>query len=365
MLSSTVPSSSTRYQVATDIGAPLGLSTATTAGLGRANSSATSAGSGALGMGVLLGRWGRSRPGSGESEVTRSCDPSSWATSAYQRRPPPGSGDGGRVAQRAVAVRRGCRGAAGVGDERRPAVRRPGDAGALEPVLLAPWPGRRRARRAGRGRRTAVTRAPRASQVPGVPRSTSPRSAQASPSSLRSRRVVIRSSWPGTSSGWQHSHIHQPSSSTSTTGSLTATVGAPGVDDGAAALGQAGWGVGVEGLDPPVLGTRCGTAEVEPPATVGSADQGRPLQGCRAERLAPDLRHGLERAPRRRSAPPRPRRRGRRRPGDAAGRRARPCRVVEHRAGGPGPVAGAAPGRRHDDVAVGGSAGGWRSPPRG
>ena len=58
MLSSTVPSSSTRYQVATDIGAPLGISTATTAGLGRANSSATSAGSGALGMGVLLGRCG-------------------------------------------------------------------------------------------------------------------------------------------------------------------------------------------------------------------------------------------------------------------------------------------------------------------
>src|SRR5690349_6087646 len=50
MLSSTVPSSSTRYQVATDMGAPLGRSTATTAGLGRAKSSATSGGRGALGM---------------------------------------------------------------------------------------------------------------------------------------------------------------------------------------------------------------------------------------------------------------------------------------------------------------------------
>ena len=29
---------------------------------------------------------------SGESEVTRSCDPSSWATSAYQRRAPTGTG---------------------------------------------------------------------------------------------------------------------------------------------------------------------------------------------------------------------------------------------------------------------------------
>src|SRR6187431_3312832 len=56
MLSSTVPSSSTRYHVATDIGAPLGISTATTAGLGRANSSATWAGRGALGMSVILSR---------------------------------------------------------------------------------------------------------------------------------------------------------------------------------------------------------------------------------------------------------------------------------------------------------------------
>ena len=77
--------------MATDIGAPLGISTATTAGLGRANSSATSAGSGALGTGVLLGRWGQVSPGLGETEVIRSWEPSAWATSAYQRRPPPGS----------------------------------------------------------------------------------------------------------------------------------------------------------------------------------------------------------------------------------------------------------------------------------
>ena len=203
-----------------------------------------------------------------------------------------------------------------------------------------------------------MTRAPRASQVPGVPRSTSPRSSQASPSSLRSRRVVIRSSWPGRSSGWQHSHIHQPSSSTSTTGSLTATLGAPGVDDGAAAPGQGGWGIGVEGLDPPVLGTRCGAAEVEPPATVGTPDQGRPLQGCRAEGLASDLAPRSRSAPRRRSAPPRPRHRGRRRRVDAGGRRARRCRRRRaphwrHRPSGQGRGRAPAPRPRRRGSAVG------------
>src|SRR6478752_2429678 len=136
MLSSTVPSSSTRYQVATDIGAPLGISTATTAGLGRANSAATSAGSGALGTGVLLGRWGsglaRGR-GDGGDQVVGAVGVGDLGVPAQAVA---GKRDGGRVAQRAVTGWSGCRGATVVGDESPAVVARPRDAGALEPVLL-------------------------------------------------------------------------------------------------------------------------------------------------------------------------------------------------------------------------------------
>src|SRR6478752_267812 len=140
MLSSTVPSSSTRYQVATAIGAPLGISTATTAGLGRANSSATSAGSGALGTGVLLGRCGSGLAGGrgdGGDQVVGAVGVGDLGVPAQA---PAGQGDGGRVAQRAVAVRRGCRRAAVVSHETGPAGMRAGDAGALEPVLLRRGP---------------------------------------------------------------------------------------------------------------------------------------------------------------------------------------------------------------------------------
>src|SRR6478609_7701724 len=117
MLSSTVPSSSTRYQVATDIGAPLGLSTATTAGLGRAKSSATSGGSGALGTGVLLGRWGwglaRAR-GDGGDQVVGAVGVGGLGVPAQAGA---GQGDDRGIAQGTVAERRGCRGATFVGDE--------------------------------------------------------------------------------------------------------------------------------------------------------------------------------------------------------------------------------------------------------
>ena len=147
-------------------------------------------------------------------------------------------------------------------------------------------------------------------------------------------------------------------------GVLHGELAAPRVDDGAPATGQRGRGVGVEGLDPPVLGTRCGTAEVEPPPTLGSADQGRSLQGCRAERLAPDLRHRLEPHPVDWSAPPRPRPRGRRPAASQAV--GQPDGVRRRRAPRwrPRPSGRAAAGRRHDDLAVGARQRDAAHPPR-
>ena len=101
----------------------------------------------------------------------------------------------------------------------------------------------------------AVTRAPRASQVPGVGARTVPCHSQSRPSSLVASRVVIRSSWPGSVSGCSRPTSASRDSSTSTTGSLTATSSSlPGRHDGAPALGQLLGRVGVDGLDPPVLG---------------------------------------------------------------------------------------------------------------
>src|SRR4051794_10638717 len=54
MFTRIVPSSSTRYQVATDIGWPLAITTAITAGLGRRSRAAAPGGSGARGMVLLL-----------------------------------------------------------------------------------------------------------------------------------------------------------------------------------------------------------------------------------------------------------------------------------------------------------------------
>src|SRR5215213_3353480 len=53
MLTSTRPSSSTRYQVATDMGWPSGISTAITAGFARRSSSSAAGGNGGLGTGLL------------------------------------------------------------------------------------------------------------------------------------------------------------------------------------------------------------------------------------------------------------------------------------------------------------------------
>src|SRR4051812_5410885 len=57
MFTRIVPSSSTRYQVATDIGWPLGVTTAITAGLGSRSSASAPSGSGAWGILFLLGGW--------------------------------------------------------------------------------------------------------------------------------------------------------------------------------------------------------------------------------------------------------------------------------------------------------------------
>ena len=75
---------------------------------------------------------------------------------------------------------------------------------------------------------TVVTRAPRASQVPGVGSRTVPWRVQARPSALVRYDVDIRSSWPGSVSGCSHSHISQSPSRTVITGSLTATWSSPG-----------------------------------------------------------------------------------------------------------------------------------------
>ena len=72
-----------------------------------------------------------------------------------------------------------------------------------------------------------MTLAPRASQVPGRPARAVPRHAQASPSWLVAYAVVMRSSWPGSSSGWQQTQACQRPSATRMTGSLTPTRSSP------------------------------------------------------------------------------------------------------------------------------------------
>src|SRR6478735_2708451 len=250
MLGSTVPSSSTRYHVATDIGAPLGLSTATTAGLGRANSSATSGGSGALGMGVLLGRCrlglSRVRRERGDQVVR----PVVVSDLGVPPQSATGHGNRGRVAQRAVAVRRGCRRAAGICDERRPAIRRPGDAGALEPVLVGRGPAvvEHDERVPGEHRRDPGT--------PGVPGAGS--AAQYLAEVVPGEPVVAAEQagrHPVLVAGPFERVAAQPHPPAVVVdehdGVLDGALGAPGVDDGAAAPGQRGWGIGIECLHPP------------------------------------------------------------------------------------------------------------------
>ena len=284
--------------------------------------------------------------------MTRSCDPSVVGDLGVPPQAATGHGNRGRVAQRAVSVRCGCRGPARVGDEHRPAVERPGDAGALEPVLVGRGPAvvEHDERVAGEHRGDPGT--------PGVPGAGG--AAQHLAEVVPGEAVVTAEQTgrhPVLVAGEVERVAAQPHPPAVVVdehdGVLDGELGAPRVDDGAAARGQRGRGVGVEGLDPPVLGTRCGTAEVEPPATRRVAGpwpvaRGMPRRTSRA-RPAPRSRT----APRRRSAPPRPRPHGRRRRASQAVGEPDAAVVVEHRAGGPGPVARAAAGRRHDDLAVG------------
>jgi hypothetical protein len=66
-----------------------------------------------------------------------------------------------------------------------------------------------------------VSRAPRASHIPGRPARTVPCSRQWRPSSLVAYAVLMRSSAPGTSRGWQQIHASQRLPTRRTMGSFT------------------------------------------------------------------------------------------------------------------------------------------------
>ena len=145
--------------------------------------------------------------------------------------PPVGQRHRGGVAPGAVGVRRRDR----VDARRRPGGCRPSARRRWSRTSSTPRRrGRRRAPSAAPAVSSVVTRAPRASQLPGRPASTSPRSTQSSPLLLTSSRVVIRSSWPTSSSGWQHSHIRQPFGAERDDRVLHGGALVAGVDDAAA-----------------------------------------------------------------------------------------------------------------------------------
>ena len=117
---------------------------------------------------------------------------------------------------------------------------------------------------------TAVTRAPRASQAPFLPMRATPPQAHVSPSALVAYRVTIRSSAPGTSSGWQQIHA-SPSvpPRRRTTGSLTATPALPWQNDpGLGAADPLGLGAPRARRPRPVLRAGRRAGHVEPPPAV-------------------------------------------------------------------------------------------------
>jgi hypothetical protein len=67
-----------------------------------------------------------------------------------------------------------------------------------------------------------------------------------------------------------------------------------GEHDRAPPGGQVLGPVGIQGLDPPVLGAGRGAGEIEAPAAVGTLQHDRALEGLRAELVAIDLAHRLE-----------------------------------------------------------------------
>ena len=202
-----------------------------------------------------------------------------------------GQRHGGGVAPGAVGVRRGDRVRSSSATSRSPSQR-------ATPVVsyqfergvgAAVVQHRQRVAR----RAPSVTRAPRASQRPGRPASTSPRSVQSRPSALVSRRVVIRSSWPGLGervAAQPHPPARRPSART-ITGSLTATSVVAGQHDLLVPAGGSSSGVARgEAVDPPVLGAGGRAGEVEPPAD------------ARAPAPAPGARRTRSRTPRGRTS---------------------------------------------------------------
>ena len=135
------------------------------------------------------------------------------------------------------------------------------------------------------------------------------------------------------------------------TGSLTATVVVAGEHDRAAAGRQVLGPVGVQGLDPPVLGVGRGAREVEPPAAVGTLQHDGALEGLGAELVAVDLADRLEVDAVGGPGDDR---------GDAATVGQRPAYAVgevgdpvdQHGGGGTGPVARARARRGYDDAGV-------------
>ena len=184
----------------------------------------------------------------------------------------------------------------GVGGE-HPVDRRPRRATPVGSCQLSSAGGRPSYRTmSGSRERTAVTRAPRASQSPGRGQDGAER-CQASPSRLVAYAVDIRSSWPASVSGCSQIQACQPPASSSMiTGSLTA-ISVAGQHDCAPARGEVLRPVGVEGLDPPVLGPGGSAGEVEPPATLRGAEHDRTLERLGTEVVAEDLADLLEREP--------------------------------------------------------------------
>ena len=170
-----------------------------------------------------------------------------------------------RVGARAAAVRRAARG----------------------PCARTSSPPRSRGRRRPRGRRAArsVSRAPRASHPPGPP---GEHGAVPLPRPARRRwsrrRVLMRSSAPGSSSRWQQIHASQRPSARRTIGSLTPVRSSPGnAVRGSAAASPSSVSASSD-VDPPVLAVAACAAHVHAPAARLGAYERRALHPSRRSR---------------------------------------------------------------------------------
>ena len=96
------------------------------------------------------------------------------------------------------------------------------------------------------------------------------------------------------SSGCRQAHICQSGPARRTTMSFHAVAASPGSTDGAPPVGQRLEGVGLDRLDPPVLGVARRARDVEPPPAAVQGHQRRTLERGAAELLAGHRRDGLE-----------------------------------------------------------------------